>query len=282
MTARLTFADLKPGDILLYHGTAQISWLIRLFDGGQYSHASIYDGHQTVEALDPGIVHQGVADSVKGAKYVDVYRFVDAKGRKLRDPGCPDQPVLDRINYYLQNPQRYAYEDILLLAMLASTRQIPVVSWIPGLNLLIRDLLDHAAEVLAKLTAAGKTPVICSALVYRCYHEADAGGEYNILISGADVLAAARAAEVHSALAATVGLSSAAVSGAGINDPLAAQKQDFLARYASLAGASTPSVASLAAARASGMAGAAAVAEFVTPRDLEKSRSLYMVGTLAY
>lgn len=278
MSTRITPAQLQPGDILLYHGTALISNLIRLFDGGQYSHASVYDGRQIVEALDQGITCRGVAESVAGAKYVDVYRFIDAKGKRLGDAACPAKPVLDRIGYYEANRQRYAYEDILLLAVLASTRQIPVVSWIPGLSLIIRQVLDHAAEVLARLAAGDKTPVICSALVYRCYSEADAGGEYNILIQGADALASAHAAEVSAALT-TMGAQ--AVSMAAVSDPLAGQKQDFLARYAALAGAPTPTIASLAAARASGVLGAAAVAEFVTPRDLEKSHSLYQVGTVA-
>ncbi len=78
---------------------------------------------------------------------------------------------------------RYGYEQILLLALLVSTQQI-AWEWIPGIASFVRDALDAAAAELASLTAAGRGPMICSELVYRCYEEA--GEQYHIRIVGAD------------------------------------------------------------------------------------------------
>ena len=281
MSNRIRPDQLQAGDVLLYHGTSLISDLIRLFDGGNYSHASIWNGKQIVEALGQGITENSVPASTAGAKFVDVYRFVAQDREKLGDTNYPAQPVLSRIAWYVANPQRYAYEEILLLAVLASTRQIPVVSWIPGLNLIIRNVLDRAADLLARLAAGNKEPVICSELVYRCYAEADATGKYHLAIRGADTLAAARAAEVQAAILGSPGLAPAAILAVGpLSDPLLPEKQEFLARYAALKGKPPATMASIAAARAAGAAAAAAVADFVTPHDLERSPNLYQAGTL--
>jgi hypothetical protein len=257
-------SDLKAGDVLLYRGTSFLSDLIRLFDGGDYSHASIYDGQNIMEALGQGITVDPVSQSVVGAKYVDVYRFIGDGGNHLGDDAYPPAPLLGRIQYYEQNRQRYAYEQILLLAILASTRRIPVISWIPGLSIIVRNILDNAADVLARIMAAGQEPVICSELVYRCYSEADAGGKYRLAIRGADVMGS-RA--TFAALSELTGGSEAAV------DPLLADKQAFLARLAQAKG--MPAALSPTAA-----AGFAAVADFVTPHDLQASPNLVRVGTL--
>lgn len=278
MITRITPAQLQPGDVLLYYGTAFISYLIRLFDGGDYSHASVYDGTQVVEALDPGVVHDELAKSIASAKFVDVYRFVAPGGHVLGDEAFPAKPVLDRIAWYVANPRKYAYQDILLLALLASTRRIPVVSWVPGLNLIIRNILDHAAEVLSQIAAAGQQPVICSELVYRCYTEAAPPGKYQLTIRGADVLAAAQAATVQGLLTAVPGVAAAAAMPTA--DPLLPEKQLFLARYAAVKGTAPATATSLAGGWPTGAVSAAAVSEFVTPHDLELSPNLRKVGTL--
>jgi len=81
-------ADLKSGDVLLYHSTVFLSRLIELFDGGSYSHASIYDGDH-VEAFDSGVRSRKLAESLDGATYVDVYRLsrwtlAETSAHKLR------------------------------------------------------------------------------------------------------------------------------------------------------------------------------------------------------
>lgn len=273
-------SDLKAGDVLLYHGTSPLSDLIRLFDGSKYSHTSIYDGEKVMEALDPGIVTRPVATSIADSTFVDAYRFISVPDKEpLGSAKCPDKPVRDRIAYYQANPQRYAYEQILLLALLAATRRIPVVSWIPGLSLVLRAILDRAAWVLAKLMGGGKEPMICSELVYRCYAEATNDGKYALTIRGADVLAPEAATTVATVAPAFAPNQIMTTTAAASMDPLIDEKTHFLAMYAAAKGLpAAPLIA--AATRGSGI-GIAAIPDFVTPRDLSRTPNLTFVGTLA-
>jgi cell wall-associated NlpC family hydrolase len=68
-------SELQPGDVLLYHGNSFISRLIRLFDGTEYSHASIWVGDHVVEAIGQGVVGRSLAVSTADVKYTDVYRY---------------------------------------------------------------------------------------------------------------------------------------------------------------------------------------------------------------
>jgi hypothetical protein len=269
MATKVDPAALQAGDILLYHGDGFISDLIRLFDGSEYSHASIYDGNSIVEALGDGIAVNTVAQSAAGAKYVDVYRFRKT-GQALGSVTYPLAPLATRIQFYVDNRQRYAYEQILLLAVIASTRRIPAPSWIPGLAMVLRSVFDNAGEFLARITSAGKEPVICSELVYRCYAEARPDRHYSLDIVGADVLAPAFAA---AAVDPAAVLSSPAVDG------LASERTVFLNRYAAAKGQSLSMLAAAGFTNASNLA-AAAVADFVTPRDLSQSPDLQKIGGL--
>ena len=233
--------QLQPGDVLLYHGTGFISDMIRLFDGSDYSHAALFNGQNVVEAIASGITARSLTESVAEAKYVDVYRFISGDGQhKLGEAGYPAQPILDTAAQFVAKADRYAYEQIVLLAALAGTRRIPVVSDIPFLRWILRNILDNAADVINKIIAAGKEPMICSELVYRCYTES--GPQYDLIIRGADTLAM-RARSIP-----PLGGSAAAAAAGG-------QSHDAAAIQAELD-------------------------DFVTPRDLRDSPDLYKVGTL--
>ncbi len=256
--------QLSPGDVFLYHGDSFISKLIRLFDGTEYSHASIWQGDHVVEALGNGITKNTLAASVSGAKFVDVYRFISSEGQnKLGSAEYPAKPVLDRVAFYEAHPERYAYEEIVLLAMLASTRRLPI----PGLGLVLRNVLDSASEVLARMVAAGKQPMICSELVYRCYVEA--GQKYFIRIRGADV-AMAQAASVLANAGSSAPLDAASAADAAFDEEAAV----FLENFYAVSGATPPGAA------VQGEASLQAVADFVTPGDLKKSPNLQLAGTL--
>jgi hypothetical protein len=266
--------QLQVCDILLYKGEGVLSHLIRLFDGGSYSHTSIYLGNNEVlEAIDGGISRRTVDISV-GSTHVDVFRFVSDSGQRIGPaPGnLSEVPVAARAAYYDQNRQRYAYEQLLLLAFLAATRRLPLVGWIPGLGLLLRSFLDPAAKLLAQIIAAGKEPMICSELVYRCYEEA---GQpvYQIKIRGADILKAASLAA-----APTLAQASAFNAGSSLAEAQVLREQqdvqmaarEFLSAYTLAKNANNPA----------GTVTALAVPDFVTPRDLEKSPNLILLGEL--
>lgn len=162
----LTAKDLRPGDVMLYQGTALVSKAIILFDGRPVSHAALHLGNgQIGEAVGEGVVQKALPHTFDQEAWAAV--------RRLATPPNTFQPVLDRAGFYLSRHDRYAYEQVLLLAFLGISRRIPV----NGITaILLRKILDSAAEVLNRLasliTAGGKEPMICSEFVYRCYEEA--------------------------------------------------------------------------------------------------------------
>src|SRR5262245_10942981 len=138
----ITPEELQLGDVLLYRKTGLISRLICLFDGSEYSHASVYDGKQVVEAVSHGVMGNTPADSAAHAEFVDVYRFISDDLKPLGSAKYPAEPVAERIQYYLDEGDRYGYEQLLLLALLTTTRRIPGISSIPWLRSMVRTVLD--------------------------------------------------------------------------------------------------------------------------------------------
>jgi len=269
MGAKIPQADLKPGDVLLMQGTGIVSDLIRMFDQGRYSHAAIYDGQNVAEMLSPGTTVRPVAESVADAWFVDVYRFISNDGQPLGNPGLDPQPVLGRIRYYEQNRQRYAYEQILLLALLCATRSEAQQNLSPVLAMILRRILDSAAEKIASMIHAGKEPMICSELVYRCYTEA--GPLYAIRVRGADLPRLAAEAAV------TVRTEALTPEEADFKR----EATTFLLNYAAAKRRNLGTREFASAASPRDIVAASTVADFVTPRDLATSPNLQMVGTLA-
>lgn len=260
MSTKIKQTDMQPGDVLFYHGNSMLARLIRLFDGTDYNHAAIWTGSEVIEALGNGVNHGSLSHSVADAEYVHVYRFRDNAGNQLGSPSLSSQPVVAKANQFAADSNRYGYEQILLLALLASTRQITTP--IPFLGRILRTVLDEAADVVASLAAVGKEPLICSELVFRCYDESGAG--YKVAIRGADI-----------ASNFAVGAMSSASSNAtpqddgGFADAAAA----FLTNYNAL---------KLVTSSPAGMGGSVmAVANFVTPGDLSKSPNLQKLGIVS-
>jgi len=258
-------ADLHPGDVFLYHGEGVVSSLIRLFDGTEYSHASLWTGNEVIEAIGEGVVGRPLKVSIADAKFVDVYRYRNKDtGLTLGDDASPlpATPALTQAAQFKKDHDRYAYEALLLLALLASTRQITAP--VPLLGMILRVLLDNAADVLARLIAAGKEPMICSELVYRCFTQA--GPKYDIRIRGADMAVSTAA----NTMGAAPGLAP---------DPQGYQEAaaNFLENYQAAKHAGKPNEFALGA---DGQPNLGAVADFVTPGDLKKSPDLQLLGTL--
>ncbi len=114
-----------------------------------------------IALVDKGVVRRPLDTSVAGSEWVLV--------RRLKDTPRDMQPVLHRTQWYVDQTNRYAYEQILLLAFLCLTRK---VKFTPILDRLLRSVLDNAAALLNRLSDNGREPMICSELVYRSYDEA--------------------------------------------------------------------------------------------------------------
>lgn len=266
--SQLTPTELLPGDLLFYHGTGLFSRLIRLLDGSDYSHVALFDGTRVVEAVAQGVVRRDLAASAATAAYVHVYRFQDARGHALGSTHWPTQPLLTSVNALLARGDRYAYEQILLLAFLASTRhatgRLPLL-----MRRILRETLDEAAATLTSLAAMGKQPMICSELVFRCFTQA--APPYPVPIRGVNLAKRTRAPRTQTALLS--------------DDPaLAAAARRFLSLLAAADGRPTISAGAIKAARATRTRGvphhALALPDFVTPADLAKSPHILLRGQL--
>jgi len=166
-SGKLGTARLLSADVLLYHGTGLISDAIRFFDGTDVSHSSLLLNNAPLlvgEAIARGLIEQPLSGSVSDSAWV--------MARRLKVRPADVSPVLDRAAFYVAQKERYAYEQILLLAFLCLIRKPKIT---PIFKRLVIAVLERASKLLLKLTAGGKQPMICSEFVYRCYEEAIPG-----------------------------------------------------------------------------------------------------------
>jgi len=164
MSSNIPISQAQAGDIFLYDGKGLLSELIELFDGTPVSHSSLYLGNSQVgEAVAEGVVSRDIATSRKDCSSILI--------RRLNSNPPTMQPVLTRAQYYLSQGDRYAYEQLLLLAVLSLTRKVKIT---PILDVLVRKILDEAAALLEKMVAgtSGREAMICSEFVHRSYEEA--------------------------------------------------------------------------------------------------------------
>jgi hypothetical protein len=276
--------DLKVGDVLLYHSQGLISSMIRLLDGEPYSHASIFLGSENgtpsvAEMLGNGVNIRPLAESVSGAKFVDIHRYINDSHQPLGAAGVDPGPLVTKMRDFTapENYERYGYEQILLLAMLCTTRKIDGVA-----GEIIRRILDNASEVLAAIIHAGKEPMICSELVYRCYTESNP--PYDLLIVGSDIpRKLAFAAFNLDGLKLPGGQVAATPSQSADDAKTAAAVSAYLANYALAKGYSAPgrkrATTAIMTAEAPSSISSLTVADFVTPNDLGKSPNFQLLGT---
>lgn len=173
-------ADLRPADVLMVRGTTTLARLIRQFDGGSYSHAALWDGTQIIEAVKQGVIARPMAISLRRLDVVDVFRYAPLPGMEGPPPGVLEMAVGEQARHWAAQGERYAYEQIVLLAVLSLLRrgELP-----PQHRRLVRSVADRAAARLAELAAAGRQPMICSELVYRCFAHAEPAGQWTLALA---------------------------------------------------------------------------------------------------
>lgn len=192
MLDQLTQNDLRPGDVLLHRSWHWIATLIRTFDGGEFSHASIYDGACVVEMDAPGIVTKTVDQILDSTAYVHVFRFKSNDGYQLGSQNCPYEPVLERIKYYVNLKPRLAWGTFPILGALTLVRRVarerPVFC----------QMLDRIGAPLSSLVATRRNAITCTEFVYRCFAEAGEAYELRIMSRGSTAwnITAARAANL--------------------------------------------------------------------------------------
>lgn len=170
MCGQIDESSLLAGDILLYRVTDSItnlhSALIRKLDGTEVSHAGLFMNGCVAEALavgeHAGLGTQSLTDSIAVCEWVAV--------RRLRDVPGEMQPVLGTAKMYLDQGNRYAYGQILLLALVCTTRKLELSN--PLLRWIVCSAINKAAVFVRRMQSGGKQPMICSEFVYRAYDEA--------------------------------------------------------------------------------------------------------------
>ncbi|HEX9157819.1 MAG TPA: hypothetical protein VF827_07340 [Syntrophales bacterium] len=167
MIKAIPVAQLMKGDVLLYRSKGLISDAIRFIDRSEVSHAGLFlgrygkQGRTVGEAIREGVIRRELPKSIEHAEWVE--------SRRLKEAPSSIDPVLERAASYLKSGERYAFEQILLLAFLCIARNLAGSS---VLGRLIRETLDAAAAFLLHLFNTGREPMICSEFVVRCYREA--------------------------------------------------------------------------------------------------------------
>jgi hypothetical protein len=166
-SSRISTDGLKPGDVLLYQGDSWISKMICKLDGTEASHAGLYIGDDMVaEALlageHAGLDSQPIEDSVANAIWVSYYR--------LKSEPATMQPVLNVSSKYLAQGNRYAYGQILLLAIICSTRKLDLDN--PLQRRVALFSINAGKSLLERFRRDKKEPMICSEFVFRTYDEA--------------------------------------------------------------------------------------------------------------
>lgn len=156
--------NLSMADILLYRTDTWMGKAIRYLDKSEVSHAGLYLGGGIVgEALTKeGLTRQSIEKSSQDCEWVRVFR--------LKKELANMQQVLDTANMYLNQSNRYAYEQILLLAMVCSIRKLDLTN--PLLRRIVYSAINNAAALVRWMQSNGKQPMICSEFVYRSYDEA--------------------------------------------------------------------------------------------------------------
>lgn len=169
--------EIRAGDVLLFHGNGFVSWGIRRFDGSDVNHAAIaLDSATLAEAGGRGLQRTPIESARASNKYMMIRRHGDAELG----------PVVTVASTYVDEGRPYAYQQIVLLALLASTRKIPLTGIAKRM---LRSILDHAASALnAFMDQGGQRSMICSEYVFRAFSEAmaDPVDRYRVRIQVGD------------------------------------------------------------------------------------------------
>jgi hypothetical protein len=163
----MNISDLQPGDVLLYSGRSWIGKLIRKLDGTEITHVGIFMGDGNVgEALmvdNPGINANPLAKSIDGSDWVAV--------KRLETASLDRDLILNIAHNYIAEGNRYAYAEVVLLAVILATRQVNLHNSLLGK--IAYWSMRKANDWIEQMFDQGREPMICSEFVYRCFDEAD-------------------------------------------------------------------------------------------------------------
>jgi hypothetical protein len=173
----LRLADLAPGDLILSRAKLCIpggweSALIVLLDGGDYSHAALFNGAAFVEMIGVGIVASPPRVKTHVHRYSHVYRFHDPDGADL-DQRLPSGPVTHAADGYLNSVNRYGYTELVMVAIILVLRGAFARPWQRAcFELLAGIVLTRLKRLVDKWRDERVVTMTCTQFVSQSYWDA--------------------------------------------------------------------------------------------------------------
>lgn len=284
---KLLASDLRPGDVLLSCGASDLSQLIRRIDGGQYSHAALWDGAHALDATEHGVVRNDLEKDEQAQLYIDAYRWhaMPNQGAVLGDAGYPAAPVLAVADEIVEQKTTFAYDELVMSALVIALSREPADKW---LRASARVILSRVEIWLHEhiFSKPGRNTMVCSETVARSFGEAQQPPDYSIdvIVDGSRDLSA-----MASLAAPSLNLLAASPkAGPGSSyDSLKRRYGELLAKAGTVDSqqlaifALTQSQTSLLALNVTTAGASDLPFACVTPHDLERSPSLEYLGRLS-
>jgi hypothetical protein len=170
---QISVSDLLPGDVLLSCGKEALSILIKRLDGGDYSHSAVWDGPSAVDATEDGFVRRELEKDIGYQWYLDAYRWHSpAPGSTDLGAGSyPYGPVIARNDRIVDAKTKFAYDELLMLAVIVAVSKEPSDKW---LGRAVRLLLSRAEQWIHEHIFAkpGTAAMTCAESVAVSFDEA--------------------------------------------------------------------------------------------------------------
>lgn len=155
--------QLEQGDIIMHHAHGFVSETIRVLEGSDYNHCSIYDKDGYVyESVTGGVVRKKLCESICTQNTSAV--------TNLRLKNLPkDKSLLIETIEKHHTSDVYAYDQIVLLAMILLKKKLGLNN--KNTSSFTEKLLIYTADKLTGVFDPNNKNEICSELIYRAYEE---------------------------------------------------------------------------------------------------------------
>lgn len=170
---RLSPSELRPGDVLLYHGHTPFARLVQRFDEASSFHAALVV--TTTTAVEALFLSGGLAEQTFPAS------FVGREWALVRRPHSSAAAAALAQAWKAHDEQhRYAVEHLVGLGLLCLARRSPQTT---RYFTMVACLLETATlEISAWAAFPGKQPLVCSEFVWWCFAESPPRGLHRLAV----------------------------------------------------------------------------------------------------
>ncbi|MDJ0599395.1 MAG: hypothetical protein QNJ37_11205 [Crocosphaera sp.] len=180
----LTFDQLKTGDILIFTAASDpTSQAILRLTNSTVSHAAIYDATKgsIIEATPPMVQYYSL--SIPDERFRERTMYVN---RLMQQPESME-PVINAATVYLNYETPYGQSNLYLLGLILLYKKLRPNSLVKQVMIKIyKKLILEIYEYISNKTSPGKSPMVCSDFIYKCFE--DAGEPYKLKIKNGVLL----------------------------------------------------------------------------------------------